>query len=110
MKHIVIFGGTGERGRPLCRQLLTEGNQVTCMDDESTGWVCLIADCLDNDNFKFIRSKIEHFEMGDFKEKIDLIYDYTPTTANPVGKEKIRKLATQNGCKIIKKTEQNIRE
>ena len=71
MKHIVIFGGTWERGRPLCRQLLTEGNQVTCMDDESRGWVCLIADCLDNDNFKFIRSKIENFEMGDFKEKIE---------------------------------------
>ena len=105
MKTILILGGTGNRGRTLCRKLLTEGYQVTCVDDESIGWVVEIADCLDNENFKFIRSKVEDIELDDFKEKLDLIYDYTPSSVSPEGKNLIKQLAHWHGCRIITKME-----
>ena len=103
MGNILVCGGSGKRGRTLCRKLLSTGNAVTCIDDESVGWIVEIADCLDNENFKFIRSKMENIELFDFKNKIDLVYDYLPNTSSTKAKDKIKEIAKEHNCKVITK-------
>ena len=72
--NIVITGGTGFIGSNLCKKLLLEGNTITCIDNNFTGSIENVKDCLDNPNFTFINHNvIEPIQLENIS-KIDQIY------------------------------------
>ena len=72
--NIVITGGTGFIGSNLCKKLLLEGNKITCIDNNFTGSIENIKECLDNPNFTFINHNvIEPIQLENIS-KIDQIY------------------------------------
>jgi UDP-glucuronate decarboxylase len=58
MKRILITGGAGFIGSHLCERLLSEGNEVICMDNFFTGSKRNITHLLDNRWFELIRHDI----------------------------------------------------
>ncbi|MFN2378773.1 MAG: GDP-mannose 4,6-dehydratase, partial [Bacteroidales bacterium] len=58
MKRILITGGAGFIGSHLCERLLSEGNEVICMDNFFTGSKKNITHLLDNRWFELIRHDI----------------------------------------------------
>ena len=57
-KRILITGGAGFLGSHLCKRLLSEGNEVLCLDNFYTGSKDNIVDLLDNPYFEIIRHDI----------------------------------------------------
>lgn len=57
---ILVTGGTGFIGSHLIDELISQKNQVICLDDLSTGLIQNIASHQENKNFKFIRGTIEN--------------------------------------------------
>src|ERR1039458_9992179 len=53
MKRFLITGGAGFLGSHLVKRLLDEGNQVTVVDNLSSGSRDNLSDCLDNSSFTF---------------------------------------------------------
>lgn len=58
MKRILVTGGAGFIGSHLCERLLSEGNEVICMDNFFTGSKKNITHLLDNRWFELIRHDI----------------------------------------------------
>lgn len=71
--NIIITGGTGFIGSNLCRKLLAEGNTVICIDNNYTGCMGNIEQCLQNKNFTFIDHDVTLPILGDFV-RLDQIY------------------------------------
>lgn len=59
MKKVLVTGGVGMIGSHLCRRLLNEGCDVTCLDNFYTGNMRNIADLLDNPYFRLIEHDVE---------------------------------------------------
>ena len=57
-KRILITGGAGFLGSHLCKYLLSEGNEVLCLDNFYTGSKDNIVDLLSNPYFEIIRHDI----------------------------------------------------
>jgi UDP-glucuronate decarboxylase len=57
-KRILITGGAGFLGSHLCKQLVSAGHEVLCVDNCFTGTRKNIAELLKNPNFEFIRHDI----------------------------------------------------
>lgn len=60
MKRILVSGGGGFLGSHLCDKLLSEGNEVLCVDNFFTGNRRNIHHLLDNKNFELLRHDITH--------------------------------------------------
>jgi UDP-glucuronate decarboxylase len=60
MKRILVSGGGGFLGSHLCDRLLSEGNEVLCVDNFFTGNRRNIHHLLDNKNFELLRHDITH--------------------------------------------------
>lgn len=90
MKRILVTGGAGFIGSHLCERLLSEGNEVVCLDNYFTGSKQNIKHLLDNHNFEVIRHDIT---MPVFIE-VDEIYNLA-CPASPVHYQ-------YNGIKTIK--------
>ncbi len=58
MKRILVTGGAGFLGRHLCERLLTEGNEVICVDNFFTGTKRNIVALRDNPYFECIRHDV----------------------------------------------------
>jgi UDP-glucuronate decarboxylase len=58
MKRVLVTGGAGFLGSHLCQRLLTDGNDVVCMDNLFTGRRENIDQLLDNHAFEFVRHDI----------------------------------------------------
>jgi UDP-glucuronate decarboxylase len=58
MKKVLVTGGAGFIGSHLCERLLSEGNEVICMDNYFTGSKKNIVHLLDNPYFELIRQDI----------------------------------------------------
>ena len=63
-KRVLITGGAGFIGSNLCRALLDDGNEVTCLDDLSSGSYGNIEDLMGRDGFSFVRHDVcEPFDI-----------------------------------------------
>ncbi|MDN3203732.1 UDP-glucuronic acid decarboxylase family protein [Algoriphagus sediminis] len=60
MKRVLVSGGGGFLGSHLCDRLLSEGNEVLCVDNFFTGNRRNIHHLLDNKNFELLRHDITH--------------------------------------------------
>lgn len=58
MKKILVTGGAGFIGSHLCRRLLSEGNDVLCVDNFYTGTKSNILDLFQNKHFELLRHDI----------------------------------------------------
>lgn len=56
--RILITGGAGFLGSHLAESLLSEGHQVICMDNLSTGKVENVAHLMGNESFTFIKYNV----------------------------------------------------
>jgi UDP-glucuronate decarboxylase len=112
-KTILITGGAGFIGSHLCERLLTEGNNVICVDNLYTGAKENIDHLLDNPNFTFIDHDI--IEPLFVEEDIDQIYNLAcpaspvhyqvnpvrTTKANTVGMINMLGFARKHGAPIL---------
>ena len=57
-KRILVSGGAGFLGSHLCRNLLSEGHDVICVDNFSTGQKSNILELIDNKKFELIKHDI----------------------------------------------------
>ena len=76
---ILVTGGAGFLGSHLCDRLISEGNEVVCLDNFFTGSKQNIIHLLDNPNFELIR----HDVVDPFKVEVDQIYNLA-CPASPV--------------------------
>ncbi|SIN79707.1 UDP-glucuronic acid decarboxylase family protein [Algoriphagus halophilus] len=58
MKRVLVTGGAGFLGSHLCDKLITEGNEVLCVDNLYTGSKSNIHHLMDYKNFEFMRHDI----------------------------------------------------
>ena len=78
-KRILVTGGAGFIGSHLCKRLVSEGNDVICMDNLFTGSKENIAQLLDNRHFEFLR----HDVTEKHQVEVDQIYNLA-CPASPV--------------------------
>ncbi len=71
MKRILVTGGAGFVGSHLCERLLSEGNEVICLDNYFTGSKVNIEHLMDNHYFELIR----HDVTMPFFIEVDEIYN-----------------------------------
>ena len=116
-KKILITGGSGFIGSHLCAHFLSEGNEVVCIDNLSTGRKDNIDNLLKNTSFRFIqgdiceRSLVEDFKKENFNEIYHLASPATvnyvvnhpveAALANSVGTKNLLDLAKENKQKIL---------
>ncbi|MCH9655612.1 MAG: GDP-mannose 4,6-dehydratase, partial [Planctomycetes bacterium] len=53
MSHCLVTGGAGFIGSHLCEQLIQQGEQVTAVDDLSTGFLQNLDSIIDHPQFTF---------------------------------------------------------
>lgn len=58
MKRILVTGGAGFLGSHLCDKLISEGNEVLCVDNFYTGSKSNIHHLMDSKNFEFLRHDV----------------------------------------------------
>lgn len=68
----LVTGGAGFIGSHLCDDLISQGYNIVCVDDLSTGKIENIKHLLDNPNFKFIESDINSVDFSDYS--FDIVY------------------------------------
>ena len=92
MKNIIVFGGAGFIGTNLIKQLLSEENQIICVDNFFTGRLSNIQQFKSNKNFFLLRHDIikeSCFDCLDlmindlFKNKVDEIYNLACPASPP---------------------------
>jgi len=79
MKRILVTGGAGFVGSHLCERLLSEGNEVICLDNFFTGRKEKIVHLLDNPYFELVR----HDVTMPYYIEVDEIYNLA-CPASPV--------------------------
>jgi UDP-glucuronate decarboxylase len=73
MKKILVAGGAGFLGSHLCKNLISNNAQVTCIDNLSTGNMQNISSLLENKNFTFFEHDI--IQPIELETKFDQIYN-----------------------------------
>ncbi len=71
MKRILVTGGAGFLGSHLCERLLSEGNEVICLDNYFTGSKSNVVHLLDNPYFELVR----HDVTVPYYAEVDEIYN-----------------------------------
>jgi dTDP-glucose 4,6-dehydratase len=61
VRRAVVTGGAGFLGSHLCHRLLTDGYQVTCLDNFLTGAPTNVDHLLEHDRFRLIRADVSDF-------------------------------------------------
>jgi len=78
-KRVLVTGGAGFLGSHLCRRLVAQGHEVTCLDNYFTGSRQNVADLIGKPNFELIR----HDVTEPFHCEVDQIYNLA-CPASPV--------------------------
>jgi UDP-glucuronate decarboxylase len=76
---ILVTGGAGFLGSHLCDRLISDGHDVTCLDNFFTGSKQNVIHLLDNPKFELIRNDV----VDPFKVEVDQIYNLA-CPASPV--------------------------
>ena len=110
-KRILVTGGAGFLGSHLCEKLLSEGNEVVCLDNYYTGSKKNISHLMDNENFELLRHDIcfplyvevdEIYNLACPASPIHYQYDPVQTTKTSVhGSINMLGLAKRQGAKIF---------
>jgi len=79
MKKVLVTGGAGFIGSHLCKELISNGNYVFCVDNLYTGDLDNLKNILNHKNFKFIEYDI----CNEIDIKVDEIYNFA-CPASPV--------------------------
>lgn len=78
-RRVLVTGGAGFLGSHLCQRLLSEGEQVICLDNFYTGRESNIKSLLDDPNFSLVR----HDVCQPISQQIDMIY-HLACPASPI--------------------------
>lgn len=79
MKRILITGGAGFIGSHLCEKLLSQGNDIICLDNFFTGSKDNIRHLIGNNHFELVRHDI----TKEYFAEIDQIYNFA-CPASPI--------------------------
>ncbi len=105
MKRILVTGGAGFIGSHLCERLLSEGNDVICLDNFFTGRKVNISHLMDNPFFEVIR----HDVIEPVLLEVDQIYNLACPASpvhyqfNPVKTIKTNVMGTLNMLGLAKR-------
>ncbi|HCT84367.1 MAG TPA: NAD-dependent dehydratase [Candidatus Margulisbacteria bacterium] len=109
-KRILVTGGAGFIGSHLCERLLTEGNEVVCVDNFFTGSKENIFNLMDNKRFELIRHDI----IEPILVEVDQIYNLACPASpvhyqyNPVKTIKTNVIGTTNMLGLAKRLKATI--
>ena len=108
---ILVTGGAGFLGSNLCRELLTEGHEVICLDNLYTGRMKNIVDLLENERFSFANQDVQdeiNFEVeGIFNlacPASPIHYQRDPVTTlrtNVLGAIRVLDLANRTNARVL---------
>ena len=109
-KKALVTGGAGFLGSHLCRRLLSDGYEVTALDNLFTGTKKNIYDLLDNRRFSFVLHDITQPFWGQFDEIYNLACPASPVhyQHNPVETMKTSVLGMMNMLELAMKTKAKI--
>jgi len=104
-KRILVTGGVGFIGSHLCERLLTEGNEVICVDNFFTGTKQTIFHLLDNPYFEIIRHDITIPLYVEVDEIYNLACPASPVyyTFDPVQTTKVSVIGAKNMLGLAKR-------
>lgn len=81
MIRSLVTGGTGFLGSHLCDKLLSEGHEVTCLDNLITGDIANINHLMGHSRFSFVNYDVTNYLFMD--GKIDFIFHFA-SPASPI--------------------------
>lgn len=104
-KRILVTGGVGFIGSHLCERLLTEGNEVICVDNFFTGTKQTIFHLLNNPFFEIIRHDITIPLYVEVDEIYNLACPASPVyyTFDPVQTTKVSVIGAKNMLGLAKR-------
>lgn len=110
-KRILVTGGAGFVGSHLCKRLLSEGNEVICLDNYFTGNKNNILELLNNPFFELVRHDITEPYFAEVDEIYNLAcpaspvhYQYNPIKTiktSVMGAINVLGLAKRVGAKVL---------
>ena len=110
-KKALVTGGAGFLGTHLCRRLLNEGYEVTCLDNLYTGMKSHVVQFLDNPRFNFVQADVTVPFRGQYDEIYNLACPASPPhyQRNPLetlwtsifGVKNCLDLARDTGAKVL---------
>lgn len=103
--RILVTGGAGFIGSHLCERLLSEGNEVICLDNFFTGRKANLAHLLDNHAFELVRHDVTEPILLEVDQIYNLACPASPVhyQYNPIKTVKTNVLGTTNMLGMAKR-------
>ena len=110
MKKILVTGGAGFVGSHLCERLLSEGNEVICLDNYFTGSKRNIEHLMDHHYFELVRHDITNPYMVEVDEIYNLACPASPVhyQYNPIKTVKTSVMGAINMLGLAKRVKAKI--
>ena len=108
--RILVTGGAGFIGSHLCERLLSEGNEVICLDNFFTGRKANIAHLFDNRAFEIVRHDVTEPILLEVDQIYNLACPASPVhyQYNPIKTVKTNVMGTLNMLGLAKRVEARI--
>ena len=109
-KKALVTGGAGFLGSHLCRRLLSDGYEVTALDNLFTGTKANIYDLMENCRFSFVLHDVTQPYWGQFDEIYNLACPASPVhyQHNPIETMKTSVLGMMNMLELALKTKAKV--